>query len=293
MELSVKKNKPIYLPTPIFTIFFKITITNQVYNFSVLVSTSELKWETHQPALTKAFLKLCERFVYQLEIGTKKKKWHFQCFLKLKTKLRPKRLAKLLSSELGMSVRASPASTAGTESLKQYCMKKETRQAGPWADRKVYMGGDLPATLRPWQVTVREIFKTAPHKRRIYWYYDSAGGRGKSTLAKYLYFHDNILTLTFGNAGDLLNLVSKLPPSEGYIFDLSRTKGGQSSMSDIYQAIESVKNGYFINTKYNTEVACFDIPHVVVFSNHKPDTSALSKDRWRIIDMSQMSQGII
>lgn len=100
-----------------------------------------------------------------------------------------------------------------------------------------------------------------------------------------MYFRHNVLTLTFGDAKDLLNLVFKKQGLPTYMFDLSRTKGGKTSMSDIYQALESVKNGYFINTKYETGVACYAIPHVIVFSNHAPDMSALSLDRWHIHTM--------
>lgn len=264
---------------------------NQIYNYSVVVYTNEEEWENHQESLVKTFSKYAERWIFQLESGEKKQKLHFQCFLNLKTKVRPKRAAKILSADTNMSVLANPASTAGTEALKKYCMKAETRVKGPWADRPVYMGADLPTTLYPWQQELVDLVQTKPHSRKIYWYFDKRGGRGKSTLAKYMYFHHKILTLTFGSAGDLLNLVAKLPPKKAYIFDLSRTKGGQHAMSDIYQALESVKNGYFINTKYETSVTIFDIPHVIVFSNHLPEMSKLSRDRWVIKKMSQMSQG--
>ena len=74
-----------------------------------------------------------------------------------------------------------------------------------------------------------------------------------------------------------------------YIFDISRTVP-TGSMNEIYMALESVKNGYFVNTKYDTGVCCMEIPHVIVFSNHLPKLSALSGDRWKIHNLSQMSQ---
>ncbi len=126
----------------------------------------------------------------------------------------------------------------------------------------------------------------APDPRKIYWYHDEKGGAGKSSFAKYLWWNHGHLTLTFADAKDLLNLVYKKQGLRAYLFDLSRTKGGKSSMSDIYQALESVKNGYFVNAKYETGVACYAIPHVVVFSNHLPDMSALSADRWVIRHLS-------
>lgn len=235
-----------------------------------------------QSIVHKAFSKLCKKFIYQLERCPTTGSSHYQCYCNLRKKCRNGKLAKALSS-LGLKgVTCLPASDNGKEKLRLYAMKNDTRIAGPWADRAIYLGQDLPTVLRPWQQNIADMIQREPDKRKIHWFYDADGGAGKSTFAKYMYFHHKILTLTFGDAKDLLNLVFKQQGLPTYMFDLSRTKGGKSSMSDIYQALESVKNGYFINTKYETGVACYKIPHVIVFSNHAPLLSALSHDRWVI-----------
>lgn len=235
-----------------------------------------------QPIIHNAFSKICKKFVYQLERCPSTGSLHFQCYGNLHKKCRNGKLAKTLSA-LGMrGVTCLPASDNGKEKLRLYAMKNDTRIAGPWADRAIYLGEDLPNTLYPWQQKVYDLILSPPDKRKIHWFFDRQGGAGKSTFAKYMYFHKKILTLTFGDAKDLLNLVFKKQGLGTYMFDLSRTKGGKTSMSDIYQALESVKNGYFINTKYETGIACYAIPHVICFSNHAPDLSALSADRWVI-----------
>lgn len=219
------------------------------------------------------------KFIFQAEDTTDNP--HYQVFCKRKAKEYPKKWAKSLNEDFsGIEIR--PCSTAGKDALADYCMKKDSRVAGPWADKPIYMGQDLPAVLRSWQSDLREEIKGAPDNRKIIWYTDLKGSTGKSTLSKYLYFHDKVLTMTFADAKDLLNLVYKMQGLPCYIFDLSRTKGAKTSMSDIYQALESIKNGYFINAKYETGVACYAIPHVVVFSNAAPDLSKLSFDRWDI-----------
>lgn len=260
----------------------------QVYIYSVLIDNFEIaNIENLVDDVKIVFKDLAKRWIFQHERGEKKGKDHLQCFINLKEKKRKKPLMKLLNQLImDGTCRATPCSIAGKHALKGYCMKATTRISGPWADRNIYMGQDLPTELYPWQTRiVNDLDK--PVTRKINWYYDDSGGRGKSTLSKWLYFHKGIITLTFGNAGDLLNLVSKFPGKPGYIFDLSRTKGGKSSMAEIYQSMESIANGYFINTKYECDVVCFNSPHVIVFSNHLPDKSKLSADRWNIIDMAK------
>jgi len=50
-----------------------------------------------------------------------------------------------------------------------------------------------------------------------------------------------------------------------------------------YGEIEDIKNGFITNFKYETGSKKFNAPHVVIFSNDPPfDTTAFSKDRWKI-----------
>lgn len=242
-----------------------------------------------QPHLFKYFTKIAKKFVFQLEECPTTKNSHFQCYLNLKVKKRQHELCKMFNANGFKGADCRIASDAGKERLKAYAMKLDSRLDGPWADHPIYLGKDLIKKLRPWQQNIVNMLDKEPDRRSIYWYYDEKGGVGKSSVAKYLWFHHKILTLSIGKASDLLNLVYKLQGKRMYIFDISRTVN-EHAMTEIYQALESVKNGYFVNTKYDTGVACFDIPHVIVFSNHYPKLSALSLDRWKILDLSQMSQ---
>ena len=52
--------------------------------------------------------------------------------------------------------------------------------------------------------------------------------------------------------------------------------------SELYSAFEGIKNGMFVNYKYETQQVLMDPPHVVCFSNEVPDVSALSQDRWEV-----------
>lgn len=233
----------------------------------------------------------CDKWICQLERGEEHGKLHMQCYAHRAKKDRPRHFGRLLGGTGLPGVEVSAASTEGIDALRLYCMKQKTRVSGPWLDRPIYQGHDLIVDLLPWQKAVADLVKGNPHPRRIYWFYDSKGGAGKSSFAKWLYYHHKIPTLTFGDAKDLLYVVQKFENRRAYLFDLSRTKGGKSSMSDIYQALESVKNGYFISTKYESDIVCMQTPHVVVFSNHHPDMKCLSTDRFMIVDMNALELG--
>ena len=53
------------------------------------------------------------------------------------------------------------------------------------------------------------------------------------------------------------------------IFYLPRTYA--DNLDHIYTCIENFKNGQYLNTKYNSEMRVFEIPHIIVFSNFSPD----------------------
>lgn len=255
--------------------------TGPVYIYSITIFDTIDAMED----IFKFFNKIAKKFVFQLEECPTTKSHHFQCYVNLKIKKRQHELCKMLNASGFNGANCSVASDAGKERLKLYAMKEDSRIDGPWADHPIYRGQDLIKELRPWQQGIVKLIGTTPHKRKIYWYYDSTGGKGKSSLSKYLYFHHGIIPLTIGKASDLLNVVYKLQGKKMYIFDISRTIP-TGTMNEIYTALESVKNGFFVNTKYETGVACFEIPHVVVFSNHLPKMSALSQDRWHIVNLS-------
>lgn len=234
----------------------------------------------------KVFDQLCKNFIFQREDTGNNP--HYQCYLNVKKKRRPKTFA-ILMNDLMPGGEASAASNNGRLALELYCMKEDTRIQGPWAKdvyklrQQKYQLEDnaiVKYGMLPWQSKLyQELIYTKAHPRRIIWYYDRGEGCvGKSTFAKYMLWKHNIITLTFGDARDLLNLVYKFQFRKTYMLDLSRTKSKKNSIDDIYYAIEEIKKGHFINTKYETGYVMMPIPHIVVFSNYPPKKGALSRD---------------
>ncbi len=255
------------------------------WRWTILPDMEEMEFRGKEEDLKDWLHRDCDAWVFQLEKGKETGKLHYQGFAKLKEKDRPRHKASALNKDF-RGIRVVACSTNGKEALRKYCMKSDTRLAGPWADKPVYMGEDLPVTLKPWQETCMKTLLGAAHPRKIFWYYDDEGGKGKSIFAKYMMFHHEIPKLCYGTANDLLNLVSKYPGRKGYIFDLTRTKPATFSSEDMYSVMEDIKNGYFNNLKYETGFCLMAIPNIVVFANHRPLPDKLSADRFEVIDLS-------
>lgn len=258
----------------------------QVYVISIRWSRSGCKqldfWDDHTN-ITSWLKEHADKWIIQKEDTVNN--LHYQGYAKLKQKIRPKQLAKELNDPF-TGIEIQPASNNGKMKLQDYAMKIDTRVDGPWCDHILYLGADLPHTLWPWQQFIKESIEKPPDDRTILWIYDPQGNSGKSKLAKYLQFHHDVLTLQYGESKDLLNIVYQNAHKPAYMFDLTRMKPKLYSTNDLYATIESIKNGYFINTKYQTGTMMMNPPHVVCLSNQLPKWGDLSKDRWQVYMMT-------
>lgn len=265
---------------------------NAIYRISFRFSlgTDEKKV---MAGLEKARLRLwdlllvkCERYVYQVERGAQGT-FHFQGHASLKVKERVSTLVHgftLAFKHTSFNISACHDENA----LKQYCMKDDTRFAGPWADKPIYRGADLPhvTQLYDWQRSVVVEIKQSPDSRTINWVYDPDGNNGKTMLAKFLFYHYKYPTFQFADAKDLMNLISKFIGKKAYFFDLTRTKPASYSSRDIYSCLEQIKNGMVQNVKYQTSIDLMDPPHLWVFSNQLPKFENLTADRWKVWTIS-------
>jgi len=130
---------------------------------------------------------------------------------------------------------------------------------------------------RGWQNDLSLVLSGPPSQREVLWYYEPSGNVGKS------FFANNYRTprggfgyvVTGGRHSDIFYAYQY---EEVVFFDWAR----DSEESFPYKVVESFKNGYFLNTKYESAPCRFTVPHVVVFANFEPDRSKLSQDRWNL-----------
>lgn len=255
-----------------------------VYNFPL--ATHRLAAEARIPCLRAALEVLCKKFVFSLERGEEQGHLHFQGLVHLTNKTRPKTLGVRLTQLFpGISFRA----THDIKALEKYVVKPQTHVAGPFYYPDVYLGDDLPTQLLPWQNDLVTYIKGPVHDREIVWVYDKAGGCGKSTFARYLVYHKLATLITFCNVRDAMYQVQESEVKTAFLLDLPRTKPPGVSWTDVFSTIESLKNGFINNTKYQSKLSMIKRPHVIVFANFNPDAKQrklLSEDRWRLFAIS-------
>jgi len=168
-----------------------------------------------------------------------------------------------------------------------YCSKMESKKVGGarWTH-----GIDIPdeiilPEIWGWQLDVVDIISQVPDKRKIYWFWEREGSRGKSELCKYLVVKHNALMLS-GKGSDAFHMISKFPNKRKVlIYDLPRSF---SKKSFDWGAIEQVKNGLVFSGKYESTQCVFNSPHIFIFSNCPPwgeEDEYWSKDRLEVIEI--------
>lgn len=166
-----------------------------------------------------------------------------------------------------------------------YCHKSETRVGEIYTNIEFAEEIEvLPVEeMASWQKEVISIVEGPRDKRTIHWFWEPEGGIGKTALSKYLALKHEALILS-GKATDMYYGIIKYAEKRSgkfpkiIILDVPRSTTNFIS----FQGIESVKNGLFFSSKYESDMCIFNCPHVLIFANEYPDTTKLSKDRWDI-----------
>jgi len=173
-----------------------------------------------------------------------------------------------------------------------YCMKEDTREAGPWkdTDEKKVMTKQLKEfmsfTMYPYQVYLKDIagrFDT----RKIDLIFDQHGNIGKSIFAEcleYLGIAEEIPP--FRLMDDIFQWVASRPVKKCYIIDMPRGMK-KDKLADLYSGIEIIKNGVAYDKRYNAKKIRFDRPRIFVFTNALPCFSLMSADRWNVYQVDQ------
>lgn len=266
------------------------TRPSRIYHF-------EFRWsvehsEDNKKVIYSWLREKADKFIFQAEYtenkdpvtGEVKGNPHYQGYFHTQDKHRCSQFIGEVNETEMRGMRIAPCSNNGKEELKHYSMKERSRVAGPWADKQIYMGSDLwPESQMPdWQQEMLGILAGDPGDRTMYWIYDPQGNNGKTKFIKYLAFRKDAVGLGYGHSTDVLNLVSKMPDRRIYAWNLTRAKPANLSELDLYSAMESVKDGFFVNLKYETKQVLMQPPHVVVMANHIPNKKHISADRWCI-----------
>lgn len=139
---------------------------------------------------------------------------------------------------------------------------------------------DTPTELREWQKDAVDDLESQ-NDRMVDWYVDLIGGKGKTSLAKWLMVHKNAFYCRGGKIADIAYAYNY---EEIVIFDFTR----ESKEFINYSVIESMKDGLLWSPKYESKMMKFSSRKVIVFSNFEPHVDVegmedkISKNRLNI-----------
>jgi len=145
----------------------------------------------------------------------------------------------------------------------------------------------FPATIvdlgpfRPHQQTLSDRLDLPPCDRKIIFVVDSVGNTGKTWfIKKFMSLNPtSVQQLSVGKRDDIAYAIDE--SKRVFFFDLPRS----SAEFLQYTVLEQLKDGRIMSNKYQSRLKQLDGPvHVVVFMNERPNMSALSQDRYEIIN---------
>jgi len=210
-------------------------------------------------------------YVFQEEIGDSGTP-HLQGVVSLKRKMR--------WTEFGLPRCIHWEKVEHVPACYEYCSRASKRCGNCWSlkytvPKKLKILDE--SKLFEWQKEVITHIKSEPDDRSILWLWSEVGGIGKSTFVKYLVYTYNAILCGKGVYSDIINIMYKanMDKSNLVVFDLPRNNGNKIS----YSALEAIKNGCIVNTKYETGSKIFNPPHIIVFSNASPEDGAMSADK--------------
>lgn len=248
---------------------------NAISNYDFTISESLISIED-----LKTFLKdYCKKWCFQLEQGEETGYKHYQGRISLKVKERKTGVIKKF-------VKGAHISITSTENIDNdfYVTKSDSRIMGPWSDRDKYIPRSIRkiTKLYPWQETMKKMSQDLDNLRYVDIVVDETGNIGKSTITKFLcvYGYASLIPC-INEAKDIMRIVMDKPKCNCYIMDMPRCMK-KEKLIGIFSAVETVKNGYCYDDRYNFKEEWFDEPNFFIFTNQYPNKNYLSTDRWRL-----------
>lgn len=241
--------------------------------------------------LKETLREVSRRWVFQLEKCPTTGREHIQGRVSFKT---PKRMAEagkmLLNSHMSAEV--------NEKSSTFYCMKPD-RVAGPWSDKDVerYIPKRFRnPTLREWQQVAIEKLRSDLERsddRTINLVVDPEGNNGKSFLIGYLKSNlgAKLIPASCQAAEDMVQALAD-QVNDGWegtvVVDLPRATSNRHWFL-LAQGIETIKNGFLYDKRYNYTETVIEPPAILVVCNQDPPEGVFTSDRWNRIEIGGSS----
>jgi len=133
-----------------------------------------------------------------------------------------------------------------------------------------------------WQSELIQYLDDEADPRKIRFYIDEDGGKGKTWFQDYCFseWPDRTQLLSVGKIADLACAIES--DKDIFLFNI-----GRDCMQYLqYPILESLKDRKIFSPKYQSRMKLLDKrPHVIVFCNEQPDLTKLTGDRYELINM--------
>jgi len=132
-----------------------------------------------------------------------------------------------------------------------------------------------------WQQVLEARLNQEADDRKVLFYVDEDGGRGKTWFQRYYFtkYPGRAQLLTFGKRDDTAYLVEE--ETKVFFFNIPKT-----AMEHLnFHILEQLKDRVIQSNKYESRVKILaSNVHVVVFSNEFPPSNKMSEDRYEIVE---------
>lgn len=206
---------------------------------------------------------------------------HLQGYLEFKSKSRP---AQLFGIKEIHWEKAKGSKAANIE----YCSKEDRRPFCLGCRRHRPLQLIKESELYDWQKRILVGLEAMPDNRKVFWYWSSEGGVGKTQFCKYLTYHHGAICI-HGKGNDVRNGVMEYVKTNGctpeiILYPIPRCHGSEYVS---YEALENIKDMYFYSGKYEGGHVLGNSPHLIVFANEPPNECKMSMDRWDIVQIGE------
>jgi hypothetical protein len=247
-----------------------------------------------------------EQYMFQFEL-TGTDNYHVQGRVNLKRKQRCSEYAKDITANFGEEIfyRVDCSPTNVHCRSFSYVMKPETRVAGPWANKPIFMGRSIltAAQLQHWHrriVMMLESYDSSPIEyRKLINITDTRGSGGKSSLVRFMqhYYADSMSYVDiWGSLSQISNSIVGEGARKMYLIDLpkafksSSTKFSGDKVEQLASLLERVKDGGPLKGTMRGGFECllFDPPITILFSNWSVSHSCFTKGRLVNLNLSDL-----
>lgn len=137
--------------------------------------------------------------------------------------------------------------------------------------------------LHSWQSAVLDEVMEEADDRKIKFFVDYEGGKGKTFLQQMMVSHrpDQVQCLGVCKRDDMAHMVDVRKS----VFCINVPRGTMSHLQ--YPILEMLKDRMICSPKYNSTMKILrQVPHVLVFCNEDPDMDKMSMDRYDIVTLN-------